>query len=137
MSTSIFLVAQKGGEVWGIISHAKDESGHSYTWIWPLTPPHPHPPHRHRNINHHQLPLPLFPSSPRHKIRTSCHCICPGCPKIHRFPNTRAIIILPSFEDYYAVLGISPDATDAEIRTAYRRCALRYHPDKHETREAK
>ena len=30
----------------------------------------------------------------------------------------------------YTVLGVSPDATDDEIRTAYRRMAMKNHPDK-------
>jgi DnaJ family protein C protein 17 len=32
--------------------------------------------------------------------------------------------------DFYALLDISPSATDSEIRRAYRRTALKYHPDK-------
>jgi len=32
-------------------------------------------------------------------------------------------------KDYYAVLGISPSATDEEIKRAYRALARRYHPD--------
>lgn len=31
--------------------------------------------------------------------------------------------------DYYAVLGLPPDADDVTIRLAYRRLARRYHPD--------
>lgn len=32
--------------------------------------------------------------------------------------------------DLYAVLGVEPDADDADIRAAYKRKAVMYHPDK-------
>ena len=33
-------------------------------------------------------------------------------------------------KDYYAVLGLSDGATEADIKNAYRQKALKYHPDR-------
>ena len=32
--------------------------------------------------------------------------------------------------DYYAILGVSPDATDEEVKKVYRKLALQFHPDR-------
>lgn len=33
-------------------------------------------------------------------------------------------------KDLYSVLGLTPEASESEIKSAYRKCALKYHPDK-------
>lgn len=33
------------------------------------------------------------------------------------------------FKDYYATMGVPPEATEADIKTAYRKLARKFHPD--------
>ena len=45
-------------------------------------------------------------------------------------------MVLKSRKNYYDVLGVTPDSTFSEVKTAYRKLARKYHPDVNKTPES-
>ncbi len=43
---------------------------------------------------------------------------------------------MPEKKDYYEVLGVSKEASEKEIKTAYRKLAMLHHPDRSDAPEA-
>ena len=40
------------------------------------------------------------------------------------------------FKDYYKVMGVARDATEAQIKLAYRKLARKFHPDVSKEKDA-
>ncbi|KAG9266060.1 hypothetical protein AMEX_G20560 [Astyanax mexicanus] len=56
--------------------------------------------------------------------------------EVHEDPEVPSPPPSPPCVDHYAVLGVTNDSNEEEIRRAYKRLALRYHPDKNPEADA-
>ncbi|KAM6902225.1 dnaJ homolog subfamily B member 5 [Xenentodon cancila] len=51
-------------------------------------------------------------------------------------PDTPCLSIKPPGKDFYKVLGVSAESNEDEIKKAYRKMALKFHPDKNSDADA-
>lgn len=49
----------------------------------------------------------------------------------HKLQSARVQLKRASRKDFYKIIGVPRDATDAELKKAYRKLALKWHPDRH------
>lgn len=50
--------------------------------------------------------------------------------------DTPCLSIKPPGKDFYKILGVAPESNEDEIKKAYRKMALKFHPDKNSDADA-
>lgn len=83
----------------------------------------------HQRSNAHQ-------STPHKSAGTPTGPASPGGANYTGEQSDSARVILARRKDYYAIFQVSRTAEHAEIKTSYRKLALRFHPDKNKAPEA-
>src|SRR5215472_9658646 len=68
----------------------------------------------------------------RHGPRRADAHPAPGLPR----PAAVVAMTTTTATDYYTLLGVPPDATAAQIKSAYRKLAKQYHPDINDSSDA-
>lgn len=79
----------------------------------------------------------VFASAAAAFLRPPAVALVSPRPAAARFARTACIsAAADGASDYYSVLGLQPDASQAEVKRAYRRAALRSHPDVNKAADA-